>query len=207
MVANQSPHNFWSSLKVERDKAVFADEFYFNVFEVENIIRFDTESERDMDFQRADIDVQLHAWERHSNVSEKFRAIDYDDLYIELYSMYPNVKGWMQNSSADHLAYFFPTRLIWIDKKDLISIFKKYIEPNIIYSDLNVWLANNKNKSGKYKTEIEVLETNYPVLVINAFNKTANKEWNTVGVSVPFNLLKTCGLVWKEYQYKDENRF
>jgi hypothetical protein len=111
-VANQSPHNFWSSLKVERDKAVFADEFYSNVFEVENIIRFDTESERDIDFQRADIDVQLYAWERHSNVSEKFRAIDYNDLYIELYSMYPNVKGWMQNSSADHLAYFFPTRLI-----------------------------------------------------------------------------------------------
>lgn len=201
------PHNFQKSLAYENSKTSLADSYYFNQLHIEKIIRFNSGSGNDMVFQRRDIDLQLYGWNKHTNVSEKFRDFDFNDLYLELYSMYPEVKGWMHKSEANYLAYFFPKRMIWIDKKDLISIFKKYIEPNIIYSDLNVWLANNKNKSGKYKTEIEVLETNYPVLVINAFNKTANKEWNTVGVSVPFNLLKTCGLVWKEYQYKDENRF
>ena len=162
-MANQSPHNFWSSLKVERDKAVFADEFYSNVFEVENIIRFDTESERDIDFQRADIDVQLHAWERHSNVSEKFRAIDYNDLYIELYSMYPNVKGWMQNSSADHLAYFFPTRLIWIDKKELIRAFETHVLSNINAAKIEELQTNYQQQNGSLTDEISINSSSHKV--------------------------------------------
>jgi hypothetical protein len=198
-VANQSPHNFWSSLKVERDKAVFADEFYSNVFEVENIIRFDTESELDLDFQRADIDVQLHAWERHSNVSEKFRAIDYNDLYIELYSMYPNVKGWMQNSSADNLAYFFPTRLIWIDKKELIRAFETHVLSNINAAKIEELQTNYRQQNGSLTDEISINSSSHKVRYIKAYNKTKSKDWDTIGLSLPFDLLEAIGVKLKVY--------
>ena len=198
-MANQNPHNFWKSLKVERGKAVSADEFYYNVFEVENIIRFDTESERDIDFQRADIDVQLHAWERHTNVSEKFRDTDYNDLYIELYSMYPNVQGWMQNSSADHLAYFFPTRLIWIDKKDLISAFNALVLPSINNAKIEELITKSPQRNGSITAEVSINSNRYKVRYIKAYNKTTSKVWGTIGVSVPFNLLGAIGVKLKEY--------
>jgi len=200
-VANQSPHNFWKSLKVERGKAVSADEFYNNVFEVENIIRFDTESERDMDFQRADIDVQLHGWERHSNVSEKFRDTDYNDLYIELYSMYPNVQGWMQNSSADHLAYFFPTRLIWINKKDLISAFEAFVLPSINKAKIEELVTKYPQRNGSLADEISINSSSYKVHYIKSYNKTTSKVWDTIGISVPFHLLGALGVKLKEYAF------
>ncbi len=198
-MANQSPHNFWKSLKVECGKAVSADEFYNNVFEVENIIRFDTESERDMDFQRADIDVQLHGWERYSNVSEKFRDTDYNDLYLELCSMYPNVQGWMQNSSADHLAYFFPTRLIWIDKKELISAFETFVLPNINNTKIEELITKYPQRNGSLADEISINSSSYKVRYIKAYNKTTPKVWDTIGVSIPFDLLDAIGVKLKEY--------
>ena len=199
-MAGQSPHNFWKSLKVERKKAVLADAFYTHVFEVEKIIRFDTESGRDMEFQRADIDAQLYGWGRHSNVSEKFRDVDYNDLYVELYSMYPATKGWMHNSAADHLAYFFPTRLIWINKKELVIAFQQHILPKIIESKIDELIAQNPSKNGSLLAEITIDSISYKIRYIKAYNKTATKVWDTLGVSLPFDLLAAIGLKLREYK-------
>jgi len=192
------PHNFQTSLAYENSKSTVADTFYYDQFHVENIIRFNSGSPSDMVFQRQDIDLQLFGWGKHTNVSEKFRDFDFNDLYLELYSMYPETKGWMHKSEANYLAYFFPKRMFWIDKKELQQIFKTQIEPAINFTELESWLKTNKNKSGKYKTQIEVKGQPYSVQIITAFNRTSNKDWNTVGVSVPFNLLKNCGLTWRD---------
>lgn len=199
-MANQSPHNFWKSLKVERKKAVLADNFYSNVFEVEKIIRFDTESERDMEFQRADIDVQLHAWGRHSNVSEKFRDVDYNDLYVELYSMYPNTKGWMNNSEATHLAYFFPERLIWLDKKDLIKAFELSVLPAINDAVIQKLIDQNPSKNGSVIGNISIHSKQFDLRYIKAYNKTKRKTWDTIGISLPFQLLKEIGITIRQYE-------
>ena len=110
------------------------------------------------------------------------------------------VKGWMHKSEADHLAYFFPQRMLWIKEKEIQHVFSKFIEPKIDCSALNYWLDKNPKKSGKYRSEIEFEKRKYRVSIIIAYNKTKNKNWNTVGVSVPFDLLKACQLNWKEYQ-------
>ena len=193
------PHNFQESLAYENSKSTIADSFYFDQFHVENIIRFNSGNTSDMVFQRKDIDLQLYGWGRHTNVSEKFRDFDFDDLYLELYSMYPDTKGWMHSSEANYLAYFFPKRMLWIKEQELQIIFKNHIEPSINYIELDEWLSKNRKRSGKFKTEIKVLDKTYSALIINAFNKTINKEWNTTGVSVSFGLLKDCGLTWKEF--------
>lgn len=194
------PHNFQQSLEYENSKSTIADTFYFDQFHVEEIIRFNTGSPSDMVFQRKDIDLQLFGWNRHTNVSEKFRDYDFNDLYLELYSMYPDTHGWMHKSEANYLAYFFPKRMFWINENELQQVFQKYIEPAINYKELDSWLNKNIKHSGRYKSSIVNESKSYEVQVITAFNRTTNKEWNTVGVSVPFDLLKRCGLTWKEYQ-------
>ncbi|MBD80710.1 MAG: hypothetical protein CL840_17480 [Crocinitomicaceae bacterium] len=193
------PHNFWKSLEYENSKSQVADDFYYHQFKIENRIRFNTGSESDMEFQLKDIDVQLYGWNRYTNVSEKFREVDYNDLYLELYSMYPTVKGWMHKSEANHLAYFFPQRMLWIKEKEIQQVFKDFIEPSIDLETLNLWLEKNPKKSGRYASEIIFENRKYPVFIIVAYNKTQNKNWNTVGVSVPFDLLKAYQLNWKEY--------
>jgi hypothetical protein len=190
------PHNFWRSLEYEGGKTKRADTFYYNQFKVEEIVRFDTGSAHDMEFQRMDIDVQLYGWGRHANVSEKFRDRDFNDLYLELYSMFPQTKGWMHVKGADYLAYFFPLRMFWINKKDLTRVFEEHIEPRIELDNVRNWIHENSGKSGKCKSELN----GHEIQVINAFNRVRKRSWNTVGVSVPFSLLKELGLDWKEFR-------
>lgn len=201
--ANQhqpNAHNFWKSLAIENDKSWLADAFYFNVFGVENIIRFNTGSKRDMEFQRADIDVQLQAWNRHANVSEKFRDVDYNDLYIELFSMFPNVKGWMSSSKATHLAYFFPNRMIWLDKTQLINAFEHFISPGISKQEINQLVENYPQKNASVRSTLILKEHAYSVRYIKAYNKTKTKSWDTIGVSIPFNAIENLGVKLQEFR-------
>ncbi len=198
-MSQQTPHNFWNSLKIEQDKSLLADAFYYSTFGVESITRFNSGSARDMEFQRMDIDVQLNAWGRHANVSEKFRDHDFNDLYLELYSMYPNVPGWMEQSEATHLAYFFPKRMIWLNKKELITCFNQFIQPQINEKSLAQLVNNSPKKSTKVKAAINIKGESFDCYYINAFNKTKVKEWNTLGVSVPFHLLDKLDCNYKVY--------
>ena len=190
------PHNFWKSLDYEGGRTKLADHFYSDSFKVEDIVRFDTGSSYDMEFQRQDIDVQLYGWGRVANVSEKFRDRDFNDLYLELYSMFPERKGWMNVEGADYLAYYFPLRMFWIKKAELKKIYRSQIEPIINRSEIESWIRANPKKSGKFESNI----ANTNVQIITAYNQVRNKTWNTVGVSVPFHLLKNLGLQWKEFR-------
>lgn len=193
------PHNFWESLAYETSKANQADRFYSHTFGVESITRFDTGSSFDMEFQRKDIDLQLEGWGRFANVSEKFRDKDFNDLYLELFSMYPQTKGWMHNSEADYLAYFFPTRMFWINKRELLQIFTKHIDHIVSNQQIDNVLSKQKNKSFKELVSIQLNGTALKIPVIIAFNQTKTKNWHTVGISIPFKELKRLGLSWKEY--------
>ncbi|MGB0403264.1 MAG: hypothetical protein ACPGEG_04150 [Salibacteraceae bacterium] len=193
------PHNFWESLAYESSKANQADRFYSHTFGVEAITRFDTGSSFDMEFQRKDIDLQLEGWGRFANVSEKFRDKDFNDLYLELYSMFPERRGWMHNSEADYLAYFFPTRMFWINKRDLLDVFSKHIENIVSNQQIDSVISKRKNKSFKEIVTVELNGKTLRIPVIIAFNQTKTKNWNTVGISIPFKELKDLGLSWREY--------
>ena len=112
------PHNFDDSLKKESTSALGADVFYKRApFSVQNIERYNNNSPEHLALQRQDIDLAIILGDgRTLSVSEKFRAHDYDDLLLEMYSKYPHTKGWIHKSAAERLAYFFPTRMFWIDK-------------------------------------------------------------------------------------------
>ena len=187
-------HNFWNCLDYEASKANMANNFYYNQLGIESLIRFDTGSEADMKFQRADIDVQLHGWGRFANVSEKFRKKDYNDLYLELYSMYPETKGWMERNEADYLAYFFPTRVLWINKSHLHEFFHNEVSPQI---DAN-WLTEIQLKFPKKNGQIKHKLNHESISIIKAHNRTKTKTWDTLGVTVSLNWVKEH-LKIKEY--------
>lgn len=198
------PHNFWQSLEFELRQAQLADFFYQHTFGVENIIRFNTGTSEDMEFQRADIDVQLHGWGRYTNVSEKFRNHDYDDLYLELYSMYPDVKGWMSASEAMHLAYFFPTRVCWLDKPLLIERFEKTILPFLKIQELDQFLLKSPKKSYTQTTSLLINGKRYQCKWVKAYNQTQNKNWDTIGICIPFQLLTDLEIPVKIYDLNNE---
>lgn len=194
-------HNFWRSLEYESSKFQLADDFYFEQLGVERIVRFDSGSEEDMEFQRADIDVQLHGWGRHANVSEKFRKKDFNDLYLELYSMYPDTKGWMERNEADFLAYFFPDRVLWINKHELHELFHRDIHPLIEQEWLEGLVKKFPKKNGRQNYQKNGLE----ISLIKAYNRTRSKNWDTLGVTVSLDLVREAIPKMKEYQLNGPN--
>ena len=112
-------HNFRKSLQHEREQTLKADRFYINVLHASFIKRFNTDSEEDMCMQRQDVDVLITVNGTTFKVSEKFRDVDYGDLYIEIYSKYPDTLGWMHTGSPNAILYFTPRSVYWITHSSL----------------------------------------------------------------------------------------
>ncbi|MFO7659253.1 MAG: hypothetical protein R6W78_19510, partial [Bacteroidales bacterium] len=107
------PHAFPASLRRELQHQAKANRFYAEKLGVKDIVRYNSDSEEDMAYQRKDIDLSFELNGRRLMVSGKFRDHDYGDLYLECYSKYPETPGWMHKSEADFLACFYPERVIW----------------------------------------------------------------------------------------------
>ncbi len=113
------PLNFSDSLHHEREQASKADIFYRERLKVSNIIRFNSDSETDLEMQLKDVDVLLTHNKTTYRVSEKFRNVDYRDLYFEVYSKYPKTQGWLHAGSPNAILYFTPSAVYWIKHKSL----------------------------------------------------------------------------------------
>jgi len=112
-------HNFKSSLSHEREQAGKADRFYREVLRATDIKRFNSDSEADMAMQRQDVDLLLTVNDTVFRVSEKFRDKDYGDLYVEVFSKYPDTPGWIHTGSPNAILYFTPEAVYWITHKSL----------------------------------------------------------------------------------------
>lgn len=194
------PHEFSRSLAWEYDQAAMADAFYYDRLGVENVVRFNTGSMRDMDFQRADIDVQLHAKGRIANISEKFRTRNYPDILIELYSLYPDVSGWFRRSLATHLVCFMPDVVHWLPEKELRAAFKLMEEKFRLEEEIKLLVAAFPHKSGRRSTVIDINGKSFDIQVIKAFNSSRNRAYDTISVSLPFSLLSLLGAIRREYR-------
>jgi len=191
-------HNFEKSLQCERNKAEEADNFYRKAFGVTKIIRYNSDSSADMDFQRKDIDVSLTVENRVYHISEKFRETDYGDLYVEIYSKYPHVKGWMHTGSPDVVVYFTPHTVYRIIHRGLKKFCLETLFPQIPEN----WFfeIHNSRKSIVSKKLILDKKT-ISINLIQAHNKpTVGSSWETIGISIPFEVLKENGVKIKEYR-------
>lgn len=194
-------HNFENSLRCERAKAAFADDFYRDYLPVSDIVRYDADTEYDMDWQRRDVDLTLTLLDGTTcHVSEKFREENFGDLYIEVFSKYPDKPGWMHTGSPDVLAYFMPDAVYLIEHKSLKTFCLQTLFPAIP----SQWYAE------LYASEKLVVEKrfvsgndNVKVFLIQAHNRaTDGTRWETIGVAVPFTLLKKNHVVFNVYSLK-----
>jgi UDP-N-acetylenolpyruvoylglucosamine reductase len=67
------------------------------------------------------IDIEVNNRIYHYDISEKFRRDDYLDMFVELYSKYPNVEGWGVKSKANVIFYHTPNYLYIIDTNVFVN--------------------------------------------------------------------------------------
>jgi hypothetical protein len=188
-------HNFKKSLQFEREQTEKADNFYRNILKVSDIKRFNSDSEEDMIYQKQDIDVILTLNGKDYKISEKFRIKDFGDLYVEVYSKYPHTMGWMNSGSPDAIMYFTPDNAYWIGHKTLKEFYINKLFPVLKLE----WFEDLYNSGQTLVKKKIVLDKNISnISLIQAHNKDG-KEWKTMGVSVPFNILEKYGVKIKRF--------
>ncbi len=196
-------HHFRESLYREHQQQSRADRFYTEKMGVKNIVRYNSDTEEHMVFQRQDIDLSFELNGRRLMVSEKFRDHDYGDLYLECYSKYPDTPGWMHHSKADFLACFFPERVIWLNKKKLIEFFHAKLWPAVP----GAWFAKiNRElhgRSGQQKQPLDFFGKKRELTVIQAFNRSGKDQWHTIGLGIPFEMLEEFNIPGKVLMIKD----
>ena len=192
-------HNFDKSLNREKTYQKRADCFYVKRLNATDIIRYNKDNESDMEFQRQDIDVSFRIKSKLINVSEKFREKDFGDLYIEFYSKFPDIHGWLDKSQADYMAYFFPKRVFLINEKKLSELYKNHLSQLISKNEFNSLIEQNLHKNVQKKFWLKIQHHYYSARIIQAYNKTKDTEWYTMGIALPFRVLSDFGILFKEF--------
>lgn len=192
-------HHFDKSLKKEGKSGLWADVFYKRApFAVTKIERYNQSTKEDMILQRQDIDVSLSFVDgRTYYVSEKFREHDYNDLLLEIYSKYPNTPGWIHNSNADRMAYFFPKRMFWIDKPNLSTFCINKLFPLVENHAIEHLLSQQAHS---LKVGLKVGGKTYNCILTQAFNRMGKETWNTISISVPFSMLHDFDIRFQEFK-------
>ena len=192
-------HHFGNSLKRESNSALQADVFYMRTpFSVTCIERYNRNTEEDMILQRQDIDLALSfVDDRIYSVSEKFREHDYNDLLLEIYSKYPDTKGWIHKSNAERLAYFFPKRMFWIDKEALSAFCLQELFPLVERDAIERLLSQETNS---LKVGLRLQDKLYNCILTQAHNRMGKDTWNTISISVPFRILQDFKIRFQEFR-------
>lgn len=183
-------HRFSKSLELERQQAASADSFYTKVLGARQVIRYASESAQDMAMQRLDIDVTIKVGERIFQISEKFRTRDFDDLYLEVYSKYPPILGWMDTGSPQVLVYFTPSKVHWIAHKELKDFYLLHLKPALDEK----WFAslyNSNDSIVSHKLKLDSITTHIRIIQAHNFE---NKAWVTMGVGIDIDVLEKFGV-------------
>lgn len=190
-------HNFNHSLQYERGKAEIADNFYRNVLKATGIRRFNSDNKHDMFYQKKDIDVELILKEKVYRISEKFRNKDFGDLYLEFFSMYPDVRGWMDSGSPDAIMYFTPENAYWISHRSLKHFFDKTLLPLINQEWFEKIYQTGETINSK---QVKAGGKIYKISIIQAHNQ--NKvTWKTIGICIPFKWLEDAGVKFRSFKF------
>ena len=183
-------HNFRHSLEYERSMAARADAFYRDVLGAKIIRRFDRDTDEDMEMQREDVDIIIERKGVEYRISEKFREHDYDDLYIEIYSKYPDTPGWVITGTPNAILYFFPSSVYWVTHKSLYEFCVNKLFPAIPRADIEEIFETHKTYLSK---SIVLDNSTVAIKLVQAHNRDG-VDWETIGVCVSFDVLAKYGV-------------
>ncbi len=192
-------HHFYESRKVETGHFRRADIFYKKQLHALKIERCDYNTPKGKTFQQKDIDLWLILENGRISVSEKKRTRDYNDLYLELYSKYPQAPGWAIHSQAGFLAYFFPERVLWAGFPQIKRFLKESLLPQINPDEWKKLQKTHPENNFHKPAEYKVCGITYSVTLIQAYNETRNNTWYTMGISIPFDMLRDNHIRYRMY--------
>ncbi|MDD3080322.1 MAG: hypothetical protein PHH37_14645 [Paludibacter sp.] len=189
-------HNFKNNLKHEKEQADRADKFYREVLHASEITRYNHDNEQDMIMQRKDIDCSFSINNVHYMISEKFRDKDFGDFYVEFYSKYPNTPGWIFTGSANAILYFTPENVYWVTFKSL----KTFCVDQLFTTIPQCWFSDIYISHKPIKTRYLLLDkTRIPLNIIQAHNQ-CGECWETIGISISFEILEKFGVKFRRYK-------
>lgn len=188
-------HNFKSSLEHEREQASKADAFYRDVLKASEIVRFNSDSEADLEMQRQDVDVLLTLNDITYRISEKYRDKDYGDLYVEIFSKYPQKPGWLHTGSPNAILYFTPKTVYWITHKSLFAFCQEVLFPLISPGWYEELFQSNKSIISK---PLLINRKFIKINLIQAHNHDG-ADWETIGISAPFRLFEENAVKIRKY--------
>lgn len=195
-------HNFYESRKTELKHFTDADIFYTEQLGATKIVRCDYSTKEGRNFQKADIDLWLNLKAERVSVSEKKRTRDYNDLYLEVYSKFPDMPGWTTHSKADFLAYFFPERVFWAGFPQIIRFYNEQFAPQFSQELFKKFRYHNRGKNAIEKITVNVAGLSYPVSLIQAYNECDGNSWYTLGICIPFEMLTNNHIKYRIYALK-----
>ncbi len=195
-------HHFYESQKIETGYFSAADNFYRQQLGAVKTERCDYHTEKGRIFQRDDIDLWLTLGSEKISVSEKKRTRDFNDLYLEVYSKFPDTSGWTVHSKADFLAYFFPDRVFWAGFPQIVRFCRESLFPQISSHWFENLKSNHLKKSAQKKHTIKIAGQVYDVVLIQAYNESDGNSWYTMGISIPFDMLKDNHIKFRIYPLK-----
>lgn len=189
-------HNFKNSLQHEREQTCKADQFYKETLKATKIKRFNSDSEEDMLMQRQDVDLLITFNNITYRISEKFRDKDYGDMYIEVFSKYPNKMGWLHTGSPNAILYFCPQCVYWITHKSL----KEFCFDKLFDAIPADWYHDLFQSDKTIVSKSSILDgTKIKLNLIQSHNKDG-KVWETIGISLSFTVLEKFGVKLKKFE-------
>lgn len=186
-------NDFNKALEYEKEMIPQADKFYIKLFsnnQEVNIERYDyNDIPVGREMQKHGVDLTLYITDNEGsktslNLSEKFRSVDYNDMFIELYSKHPHVKGWaLTSQQVDFIAYHTPYDVYFVNYQDISKLANEIM--NIYGND--DWddscISHVKNDFTGF---IDIRN------IVTKIGK--NKEWRGVGMIISWETLKKWGI-------------
>ena len=177
-----------------------ANMFYKNVLKAEIIKRYSCNNEEDHEFIIKDKNLSIKINDKELNVSEKNRDQDWNDIYVEIFRKYPNEEGWIRNTEADYIAYFFPGRVFWAKMEPIkmlcYDILSKAIDSGI-YKELYYMYPKN---SGRLSKTFKINTKTYSFNFIQTYHEEGENSYYSIGISLPFVLLMDFRIDYKIFK-------
>ncbi|MHB9143111.1 MAG: hypothetical protein ACYC25_14670 [Paludibacter sp.] len=180
-------HNIKQSLEREVQGQPRSERFYSEVLNATSIRRIGYETPEEIELQRQDIDLFATIDGEEISISEKDRDRDFDDLLIEFYSVYPDSRGWMDNSEAQMMAYYTPTKVIWVNKHQLVEFYNNHLRDLPVESHFDKLYKTGGTFSQGY---LKILGKDEKISFIAA----PNPGYVTMSIAVSFDLLRRAGV-------------
>ena len=192
--------DFNNDIKYEKGTRDPMDRFYREVWGVTDIEVEDYDTESGKINQRKDRDVLLTSKNgRKVYVSEKSRRGKWDDILIEIYSVYPRKLGWSVHSEADIIAYVRTQQnlVTEISVKTLLPVANQILrtlDPGVIER-----LIRGGNKSQMIK--LFLYGKDVPCRLICA----RNRGYETISVAISDSDLKQMGVNMRDFPFNAVN--